>query len=195
MATTKPKKSKTSVTTTHEEKETLAVDINLPGHDPRTTTPLFVHSKKELEVTEGGRCYICNCTADEAGPLEAHHHPIERSLAEMVDWELVYRDAIAGHLGPAAQAFNWDGFFQGCGKEIVPGRDITHPQAIRRIPKDPYLFVDDMRVNGRLLCKKHHIGKDEGIHAMPYPLWIIQRYAKEGYQFSSVEIIHHDQGG
>jgi hypothetical protein len=28
---------------------------------------------------------------------------------------------------------------------------------------------------------------------MPHPVWIAQRYGKEGYQFSSVEIIHHEQ--
>ena len=60
-------------------------------------------------------------------------------------------------------------------------------------PADPMTFVDDMRVNGLILCKKHHIGKDEGIHCLPHPIWIAQRYGQEGYQFSNVEIIHHGQ--
>ena len=50
-----------------------------------------------------------------------------------------------------------------------------------------------MNVNGRLLCKTHHIGKDEGVHALPEPVWLAQRYGKEGYQFSAIEIIHHEQ--
>ena len=58
---------------------------------------------------------------------------------------------------------------------------------------NPYSFVDDMNVNGRLLCKAHHIGKDEGIHDLPEPVWLAQRYGKEGYKFSDIEIIHHEQ--
>ncbi|QOT75040.1 hypothetical protein [Cupriavidus basilensis] len=159
-----------AVTDTHEEKETLAVDVLLPGHEARTTTPLFLHSKKALIEREGGRCFICGETAEESGhPLEAHHHPIERSLANMIDWASVAEFARAGALGPHAAAFDWDAFD----------------------PADPYAFVDDMTVNGLLLCKAHHTGKDEGIHDMPFPLWIAQKYAREGYQFTPTEVIHH----
>ena len=154
-----------AVTETHEEKETLAVDVFLPGHDPRTTTPLFAHTRKQLIEREGGRCYVCGRTTDEAGPLEAHHHPVERSFAEMIDWSegsLIRRDF---------PDFDWASFD----------------------PANPYAFVDDMTVNGLLLCKAHHIGKDEGIHAMPFPIWLAQRYGKDGYKFTDSEIIHHDQ--
>jgi hypothetical protein len=58
---------------------------------------------------------------------------------------------------------------------------------------NPYTFVDDMNCNGRLLCKAHHIGRDEGVHALPEPVWLAQRYGKEGYKFSEIEIIHHEQ--
>ena len=47
-----------------------------------------------------------------------------------------------------------------------------------------------MSVNGLLLCKKHHTGKDEGIHDLPHPLWIWQKYAPEGCKMSDVEVIH-----
>ena len=153
------------VTETHEEKETLAVDVNLPGHEARVTTALFTRTRKLLIEREGGRCFVCGRTAAEAGPLEAHHHPIERSFAEMIDWSegsLIRCDF---------PDFDWASFD----------------------PADPYSFVDNMLHNGLLLCKAHHIGKDEGIHAMPFPIWLAQRYGKEGYQFSSIEIIHHDQ--
>jgi hypothetical protein len=151
----------------HEEKETLQVDVNLPAHAPRTATALFERTRKLLITKAGGRCHICGRTAAEVGPLEAHHFPIERSLAEAVDW------------GPKAQIrldfpqFDWAAFDKA---------------------RDPYLFVDDMTINGLLLCKPHHTGVDEGIHMLPHPLWIAQRYAREGYQFSGVEIIHHAQG-
>jgi hypothetical protein len=160
-----------NVTQTHEEKETLAVDVLLPGHEPRTTTSIFRRTKKMLEDREGGRCVVCGRTADEAGPLEAHHHPIERSLANMIDWSRVRADCEKGIWGPHAQAFDWSTFSI----------------------DDPYSFVDDMTVNGKLLCAEHHRGRDSGIHSLPYPLWLAQVYGKEGYQFTPSEIIHHEQ--
>ena len=160
------------VTKVHEEKETLSVDINIPGHDPRTTTPLFLNTKKLLLERDGAQCWLCGCTAEESGePLESHHYPIERSLADMIDWNLFKTDCLEGKWGSHAKAFDWDSFN----------------------PSDPYSFVDDQTVNGMILCKKHHTGQDEGIHDMPHPLWIAQKYGKEGYKFSGVEIIHHDQ--
>lgn len=159
------------VTQNHEEKETLSVDVIIPGHAPRVTTKLFTESKKALLERDGARCWICGRTAEESGhPLESHHHPIERSLAEMIDWDRFKADCIAGLWGEPARNFNWDKFD----------------------PTDPYTFVDDQTVNGRILCKAHHTGKDEGIHDMPYPLWICQKYGREGYKFSEVEIIHHE---
>lgn len=161
----------TEVTQIHEEKETLVVDVNIPGHEARTTTALFTHSKKLLIEREGGHCFICGRTAETSGhPLEAHHHPVERSLSNMIDWDLFRAECEAGMWGEHAQGFDWSKFD----------------------PAAPYTFVDDMTVNGLLLCKAHHTGKDEGIHDMPYPLWIAQKYGQEGYQFSSVEVIHHE---
>jgi hypothetical protein len=155
----------------HAEKETLIVDINIPGHEARTTTKLFIESKKKLLERDGAKCWTCGNTAEESGhPLEAHHNPIERSLANMIDWDLFKTDCESGIWGKHAQAFDWSKF-----------------DAI-----DPYSFVDDMTVNGLVLCKQHHTGADEGIHDMPYSLWIAQRYGKEGYQFTDKEIIHHE---
>ncbi|MCM3582179.1 hypothetical protein M3795_16980 [Ralstonia pickettii] len=180
-----------AVTDTHEEKETLAVDVLLPGHQARETTALFTHSKKLLIEREGGRCFICNATAEESGhPLEAHHHPIERSLANLINWELVAAQAKGGEFGARAAAFDWDGFFKDAKVVTAPAVE-GKPLAQYLVPADPYLFVDDMTVNGLLLCKEHHTGKDAGIHDMPFPLWIAQRFAIEGYQFTPTQIIHH----
>lgn len=159
------------MTAAHTERETLRVDVNIPEHEAREATPLFHRTRAELIAREGGRCFICGRTAEESGePLQAHHHPIERSLAEMIDWPRFAADAQAGRWGERAAAFDWSGF------------DAA----------DPYRFVDDMTANGMLLCRDHHIGRDEGIHAMPHPLWIAQRYARDGYRFNAAEIIHHE---
>ena len=157
-----------SVEQTHEERETLSVDVELPGHDPRTTTSLFTRTRKAL-IERDGTCWICGCADAHDAPLQAHHYPVERSLATAWDWPRFIRDCKAGAWGAHAQAFDWDRFD----------------------PANPYAFVDDMTVNGRLLCEPHHIGRDEGIHDLPHPLWVWQRYAPEGYKLSSVEIVHH----
>jgi hypothetical protein len=107
-------------------KNTFQVDVNLPGHDPRVTSPLFRKSRLHLLERDGGRCYICNCTAEETGhPIEAHHYPIERSFAEMVDW------SPGSQIRKDFPSFGWGSFDE----------------------SNPYAFVDDMNVNGRLLCK------------------------------------------
>ena len=161
-------------TAAHAEKETLSVEVNIPQHAERgSASALFVRTRKLLIEREGDRCFICGATEHESGhPLEAHHHPIERCVAELIDWPRFIADAKAGHWGPHVQAFAWDEFD----------------------PANPYTFVDDMTANGLLIDKGHHIGKDEGIHTMPFPLWIAQKYARDGYQFSPAEIIHHFDG-
>lgn len=153
----------------HEEKETLSVDVYIPGHEPRTTTALFERTRKLLMERGGGnRCYICNRNAIQVGtPLEAHHYPIERSFANMVDFS------------PHSRL-----------RRDFPQFDWAHFDA--QVPMDPYLFVDDMTVNGLPLCKQHHTGKNAGVHMLPHPVWVAQRYGQEGYKFSDIEIIHHD---
>lgn len=185
-----------STTEIHAEKETLSVEVNIPGHEERTTTSLFTRSKKALLARDGARCYICNRTAEQSGhPLESHHHPIERSMANMIDWDRFAVDAKAGVYGPHAQAFDWDSFFDGATvvkvKASKSNDGTITPARSYRQPVDVMLFVDDQTVNGVLLCKAHHTGKDEGIHTMPFPLWIAQKYAIEGYQFSDIEVIHY----
>lgn len=158
------------MTAAHEEKETLSVEVEIPEHADRgAATPLFTRTKKILVERVGGRCFVCDGNEAEVGPLQAHHYPIERSLATAWDWPRFIADCKAGRWGVYCQAFHWEGF---------------EPSS------NPYQFVDDMSVNGLLLCEKHHIGKDEGIHTLPHPLWIFQKYAAEGYKMSDIEIIH-----
>jgi hypothetical protein len=164
----------TDVTEVHELKDTLSADYFVPGHDERETTSLFTRTKKLLIEREGGRCFITNMTAEELGaPLQAHHHPVERCFATAWDWPRFADDCKAGKWGPYAQAFDWDSF-------------------LSAQPFDPYRFVDDMTVNGMLLGAGQHIGKDEGLHRLPFPVWLFTKYAVEGWKFSPTEVIHHD---
>ena len=43
-------------------------------------------------------------------------------------------------------------------------------------------FVDS-EFNMRVLCAIHHRGKGYGIHEMPYPIWVVQRYLKKGFDY------------
>ena len=166
-----------ATTAAHVEKETLSVDVNVPEHGARVTTALFTRTRLALIAREGGRCFICCRTEAEAGPLEAHHHPLERCFAEEIDWQRAALDCQAGVMAftpgqrAAMEAFDWTKF------------DPAHWET----------FVDDMTVNGLLLCKDHHTAADDGIHTVPGPIFLAQRYAKEGVKFNSREVIHHDQ--
>jgi hypothetical protein len=165
----------TGVTAVHEEKETLPVDVNLPGHDERVTTPLFTRTRKAMLERENGRCFICNRTEAEAGaPLESHHVWIERCLANAADWTY-FRDTI----------------FQ---LERILGYTADFCREHETLD-DIMTFVDDQTINGLPLCKEHHTsdGLDIpcGIHTMPFPLWLFQRYGRDGFEFTSTETIAH----
>lgn len=166
------------MTDAHDEKETLKVDVCIPQHDDRVTTPLFSHSRDALIAREGDRCWVCQRTPAESGhPNEGHHHPIERSMAELIDWTLFSADAKKGIWGANAQAFDWDAFFEMGAQH--DGDQLGLPATVL-VPKDIYAYVDDMRVNGMLLCKDHHTVGDSGIHTMPFPLFIAQKYGRDG---------------
>ena len=186
-----------NVTDVHVEEETLSIKVNLPGHGPRKETSLYTRTHK-LRVDVDTTCWICGRIAKDTGhPLETHHHPVERSLAEMTDFRLVQADCEAGMYGDAAKSFDWADFWVGAVEvhDTITYADGVTEEFIFLKPVDPYKFVDNMLVNGRVLCKEHHIGKDEGIHYLPYPLHVGQRYARKGYKFSNVEIIHHGHEG
>ena len=175
-------------------KQTLTVEVNVPEHEKRKRSSLFTRTRLQL-IDREDRCFICGRTAQATGhPLEAHHHPVEWSLANLIDWQRLSRDCKAGLWGPHAAAFDWTAFFVGATTAPFDYVDEDSGHAISTsflIPKDPYLFVDNMLVNGMLLCKDHHVENSEGIHAMPHPLWIAQKYAVTGYQFSKSGQIHH----
>lgn len=177
-----------------EHKEALRVAINTPDHEKRKRSGLFESSRKQL-IERDKTCFICGADAVAAGhPLEAHHHPIEWSLTNLMDWQRFSEDCLSGRWGEHAKAFDWAVFFANAKEEPF---SYTHDetgaviQASRLLPVDPYLFVDDMRVNGLLLCKAHHTESNEGMHDLPFPIWIAQRYAYAGYQFAKSVQIHH----
>lgn len=158
----------------HEMKDTNKVDVFIPAHAPRVTTELFRRTKQKLVALssflqlkfyrEKARCWICGRTAEEAGqPLEAHHLVIERSFID--------------------SPLRWD----------ILRKDFPHFDWASFDETKPEGFVDDMIAQGLLLCKLHHTGEGTGIHSLPFPLWVLQRYLPDGVKFTPNEIIHHDE--
>lgn len=159
------------MTDAHEETKTLSVDVNIPEHADRTETSLYRNSREAMFLfpplivfrAKPGECFICQKTEEELGePLQSHHFGIERCYAE-------------------AENIDWD----------LVARDFPSFDWATFDPKRPYQFVDDMTAQGLPLCLEHHIGKYTGIHFLPMPLWLMQRYLPNGYQFSPNEIIRH----
>lgn len=161
------------MTNEHEETETLKVDVTIPDHPPRVTTSLFRKTKRflmkvasPLRLTikrEEGKCWICGKTEVELGqPLEAHHFLVERA----------YIDA----------TIRWDII-----AEIIPGFSWRSFD-----PNQPETFIDDMSAQGVLLCKPHHTGVDTGIHTLPFPIWVAQKYLADGSRFNPDEVITHE---
>ena len=159
------------VNSVHEEKLTLSVDVNLPGHDERVTTPLFTRTRSLALAACEDRSFACNRTGAEAGPIELHHMWIERCLANAVDWAdfRTFIRSLKVYVDRAAQYAD------------------DHPTLDNIMD-----FVDDMTANGLPLCKEHHTGKDSGIHDLPFPLWLLWSTGKEGWQFNSTEKVDHE---
>lgn len=160
------------VTQDHDEKETIVIDVTLPGHDARVTTPLFSRTRDELIKREGNRSFVTGKTEEEVGsPLEAHHFFLERCLANAVDWTEFCR-----YIADMTTMFERANEF--C--KANPALD------------DVMMFCDDMTVNGMLIEKKLHTGEGEGIHFLPFPLWQLWRYGKQGFVFDHGDAVYHE---
>ncbi len=82
----------------HEQKLTLSVDIYVPDHPDRTTTPIFAATRcKLIENNPDACCYICGCKTS----LELHHAVIEWCDSLAVDWQKVALDV---------HGFDWKSF-------------------------------------------------------------------------------------
>lgn len=188
------------MTAAHELKKTLHIDVNDPAHADRVETKLYRDTRSVLLKREGGRCWVCGRDEKESGkPLQTHHHPVERSLANMIDFRRVEKDCRAGEWGHYAQQFDWEKFWEGA-KNVtlnisaeLRAKRPDLPETITYLkPVDPYLFVDDMRVNGKVLCAEHHIESDTGIHETTFPMLLGEKYGIDGYEFIPDEALIHD---
>lgn len=68
-----------------------------------------------------------------------------------------------------AEAVDWDKV-----KSLHPSYDWTGFKTAEDFVDHEYNMV--------VLCEKHHRHKNHGIHNLPYPIWIMQKHVKAGFQ-------------
>lgn len=141
----------------HEQRRTLSIDVLIPDHPERTGTPIFDATRRELI----GNNPAAACEVNN-GHCD-HDNPLElhHAVVEWCDSNGVDWDKVKA----AVPGFDWDNFD----------------------PSKPETFIDGKWNANRVLCKKHHTGKDHGIHCLDYPTWQMQKFETAGFVFSPDE--------
>ena len=141
----------------HLQKQTLTIEVFAPDHPDRTESPVFKATRDKLIKNNPN----AKCYIGNAHC--DHDHPLElhHSLVEWCDSNAVDWDKIK----LLVSDFPWDKFD----------------------PAKPEDFIDSAWNANLVLCKKHHTGKDHGIHTLPVPLWELQKTMKTGFVFSPDE--------
>jgi hypothetical protein len=94
--------------------------------------------------------------------VETHHFYIEKAAENAIDWKVFGKFADQCYniqTGESLAKFDWN-----------------------EVAKNPDLFVDSEQ-NMIVLCKQHHTSGPYGIHHVPFPDWILQKFPKDGFQF------------
>ena len=87
--------------------------------------------------------------------VETHHFYCEKALQNVYDWEL---------FGEFAQG----------SRNLQTGEPLDFNWA--EVALNPDIFVDSPQ-NMIVLCKEHHRSGNRGIHHVPFPEWIAQKFA------------------
>lgn len=137
--------------------------VNYPVHEKRTETSIYRKTRKEMSHLP---CFICGrMKGDNNTSLETHHFYIEKAATNAIDWEKF-------------------GVFAKNTHHIQTGENIGEKMDWKKVESNPDLFVDS-RHNMIVLCKQHHTSGNTGIHHVPFPDWISQKFAVDGFQFLS----------
>lgn len=142
------------MTQAHETIRHLVEVVITPEHAERTESAEFRHAKERLKADGHYKCWLCEATEN----LQVHHFGAEWSLENITDFAKL-----------KAFCEEWDPYGYG-----------------RLLKNQPMTTVDDVR-NMLVLCQEHHTGVDHadgnsgtGIHSLSFPVWIIQKLAKQG---------------
>jgi len=144
----------------HSRKMSNHYIVNYPDHPKRTESALYRQTRKKLKFMP---CFICdrvNVEGEQSN--EIHHFYIEKVAASAIDW------------------IKFGEFAQEC-FHLQTGENIGKKFDWKEVEKNPEIFVDSPE-NMIVLCKKHHTGRI-GIHHVPFPDWILQKFAVKDFQF------------
>jgi len=109
-------------------------------------------------------CFICGKSNKKNNiSTETHHFYVEKAAQNAIDW------------------IKFGEFAKIC-YNIQTGENIGDPFDWAAVAKNPDLFVDS-KYNMIVLCKEHHISGKRGIHHVPFPNWVLQKWGKDGFQF------------
>ncbi len=132
--------------------------VHFPDHEARKASSIYAKTHRQMKHLE---CFICGKTNEKDGiHVETHHFYCEKSLQNAFDWEKFGKFADNCHnfyTGEPLAKFDW--------KEVA---------------LNPDLFVDSPH-NMIVLCKEHHTSGNRGIHHVPFPEWIAQKFVKDGF--------------
>lgn len=168
-----------------ELRRTLVEDVFYPAHDPRKASAEYAKTHRHLVVTLDEPCWICGIRHSDwlkltdpaekrAKQLETHHSELEWAAEKAFETDPVMLEKLIADMnGQHPQELLRT--IVGQIGTIVHGDD---PAALRE-------FLDS-EGNMLVLCATHHRGSLEGIHAVTYPAWKLQRFERRG----GFEFIH-----
>ena len=143
--------------------------VNYPDHVKRKDSAIYKRSHHELCHIRDTPCFICGKTKKKDNiSLETHHFYCEKSAENAIDWQ------------------EFSKFATNC-YNIQTGINIGNTFNWKEVELNPDIFIDSIH-NMIVLCKEHHISGGKGIHHIPFPDWIIQKYPKNGFEFLLLDI-------
>jgi hypothetical protein len=149
----------------HVERRTLHEIVAYPPHEPRESDVhyrVFDHARKRLIHDLGTGCWIGGATLDQVkAGLPSAHRCAGASQLEA-------HHAIAEFAGLAET--DW--------RKVAA----DFPQAGLHSDEDWLRFAES-EGGLMILCDIHHRHPGRGIHAVTYPAWLLDRYAREGWEF------------
>ena len=132
--------------------------VQYPHHEERTNSRIYTKTHAQMKHLE---CFICGKTNERDDiHVETHHFFIAKALQNAIDWKRFGEFAATRHnlhTGDRLDDFNWTD-----------------------VAANPDLFVDSPQ-NMIVLCKEHHTSGNRGIHHVPFPEWIAQKFAIRGF--------------
>jgi hypothetical protein len=132
--------------------------VHYPHHEVRKNTALYNKTHASMKHLP---CFICGKTNKKDGiHVETHHFYCEKAMQNCYDWKKFAEFATTCHHFQTGNLmgdlFDWNA-----------------------VAENPDLFVDSTS-NMIVLCKEHHTSH-LGIHHVPFPEFLAQKFAKDGF--------------